>query len=1274
MSDSSSGQIVGGVVGGVVGFIAGGPVGAVQGFSVGYGIGGYIDPPDGPYIKAPTLDDQTFQSSAYGTDIPTIDGTVGLNGNVIYLENGKYKQVTTSEEQGGKGGGGGATVESVQYFATFAVSLCEAVPNAKIRRVWLGGKVIYNVSESGSTPTQVQSAQNAKGFQFYDGTQTEPDDRIESILPAGEAESYEGTAYIIFKDLDLGPYGNSMQGCPVKVELVSNADEIPTLTGEVEQPFVMDVPDTVGFALCQSFTKTDFYCMTTQRDVNNYEKTVKRFVSKSGIWSGKTDFFTGNKARETEPYGINDGGIIYNSINEAVGLPTGPAPDEVVEYQARNTTTASRGNWVGKTASNPEEVETSAGSRIEAPEALSSICVHTSGDFVYLLGSTRIHKYTLDLQFITSILHGLGPTAGANRFASRMWHSEGVLWVGISRVGTAATRAPDRFYRVNDDLTSIEFAFDLPAAWYSVPTMIAPRDFAVIGGILYRGGSDGRDSGNLHCEQWAINTLNSYAKPLNQAAIDIAARCGISSAQFDATSLSADVVRGYIRPVGDGRGALSQLQAAFLFDVVQTGYKLKAVKRGANPVLTIPYGDLGAKKSGSAPVDRLGTSRQMDTVLPSKVEVRYLDALREYDKGSQSADYPTSSFNVKQVDFALSLNNDEAAKLADVLINAAWSERTKFNFSLPQSYLSLIVSDVVNIETPDRTYQVRIESINTNENQTLQVSGALSAPALWESDAKGAEGVVPDDSVKFVSDSQAILIDTAMVFNSTDQPGIAAQMSGGESWDGGSLLRSIDGGQTYTNLSAFTTQGAAAVANNTLSVSDGFVIERDTELNISVSSGEFSSITESQMMNGQHWCAYGADGRWEVIRFTEATLNTDESLTLSGFVRGARGTEWATGLHVDGDLVVLLDGSNTQFITADIERIGVTSNYKAVTFGQSALDVAGEDFTYRGENLKPLSPVLSVGDLAGDDWNLSATTRTRYAGSFWVTGVQPINEPVLSYELDILDGATVVRTLSESSLDFIYTLAQQIDDFGAKQTTISVKYYQISERVGRSFALSAEFDATSILDFSNVSLVAAYTMDSIAGAVVNDESTNGNNGLLSGAVDQVPGHIGQALDFDGTLNWIELDSVYPVIQTNSFSVSVWFNTSVQVLPFSTIFATHTASYSNAVLLLIEDDGTVQLRGGASITSAQAFDDGAWHHAAIVLDGVGKRLYVDGLLIGSDQTQDPDTINVELVSIGQDWDASGGGTNSDFFDGLIDQFRLFNRALTQEEVSTLANET
>jgi hypothetical protein len=64
----------------------------------------------------------------------------------------------------------------------------------------------------------------------------------------------------------------------------------------------------------------------------------------------------------------------------------------------------------------------------------------------------------------------------------------------------------------------------------------------------------------------------------------------------------------------------------------------------------------------------------------------------------------------------------------------------------------------------------------------------------------------------------------------------------------------------------------------------------------------------------------------------------------------------------------------------------------------------------------------------------------------------PLDEPSEAYELDVLDGATVVRTIAGlSSPTAPYSAAEQTADFGAPQSSVAVNVYQISSRVGRGF-------------------------------------------------------------------------------------------------------------------------------------------------------------------------------------------------------------------------------
>ena len=61
----------------------------------------------------------------------------------------------------------------------------------------------------------------------------------------------------------------------------------------------------------------------------------------------------------------------------------------------------------------------------------------------------------------------------------------------------------------------------------------------------------------------------------------------------------------------------------------------------------------------------------------------------------------------------------------------------------------------------------------------------------------------------------------------------------------------------------------------------------------------------------------------------------------------------------------------------------------------------------------------------------------------------PLGEESESYEIDVVDGSTVKRTLSASSPSVTYASAAQIADFGSAQPSVSVKVYQTNGVFGR---------------------------------------------------------------------------------------------------------------------------------------------------------------------------------------------------------------------------------
>lgn len=158
---SSVGQAVGGIVGGVIGFFVGGPSGALYGAQLGMMAGGLLDPPK---VEGPRLEDLNQQTSTYGVFIPRAYGTVALHGNVFWVQGDKL--IERGVESSGKGG---PEVTNYEYYASFAISLCEG-PIDGIRRIWVGGQLWYDAGVD-DVSNIIASNESSANFTLYTGTE-----------------------------------------------------------------------------------------------------------------------------------------------------------------------------------------------------------------------------------------------------------------------------------------------------------------------------------------------------------------------------------------------------------------------------------------------------------------------------------------------------------------------------------------------------------------------------------------------------------------------------------------------------------------------------------------------------------------------------------------------------------------------------------------------------------------------------------------------------------------------------------------------------------------------------------------------------------------------------------------------------------------------------------------------------------------------------------------------------------------------------------------------
>jgi hypothetical protein len=199
----------------------------------------------------------------------------------------------------------------------------------------------------------------------------------------------------------------------------------------------------------------------------------------------------------------------------------------------------------------------------------------------------------------------------------------------------------------------------------------------------------------------------------------------------------------------------------------------------------------------------------------------------------------------------------------------------------------------------------------------------------------------------------------------------------------------------------------------------------------------------------------------EVIRFRTATLGAARTYTLTGLLRGMRGTEALMGTHAVGDTFVLITEAGLRRAPGEVSEIGQTRHLKAVTDGRPAASATSETFVNNANGLRTFSPTNLRAERDGSA-NITFTVdrRDRLFPRYGGPGGSyiPMSEDTESYEMDVYATsgyATVLRTLTSTDGSFSYSAANQTTDFGSTQSTVYTRTYQLSAQVGRGSYLQA---------------------------------------------------------------------------------------------------------------------------------------------------------------------------------------------------------------------------
>ena len=212
-------------------------------------------------------------------------------------------------------------------------------------------------------------------------------------------------------------------------------------------------------------------------------------------------------------------------------------------------------------------------------------------------------------------------------------------------------------------------------------------------------------------------------------------------------------------------------------------------------------------------------------------------------------------------------------------------------------------------------------------------------------------------------------------------------------------------------------------------------------------------------------------------------------------------------------------------------------------------------------------------------------------------------------------------------------------------------------------------------------LVGEWTFDgqdidtSLVTAEIRDRSGSGNNGdWLNHATTTAVGKIGQAINFDGSDDYINAGNNSSLQLTTVFTLSAWIKTNNTIVDeYRTIIDKGTASTNRTYWLELDvTTGLLTLRFsvagvGKVFTSTVALNDTKWHHVVATYDGSFVRIYSDGESVMTPAAQSGSTDNPAVdMLIGR---SSVAGLPR-YFNGSIDDVRIYNRVLSADEAKRL----
>jgi hypothetical protein len=292
--------------------------------------------------------------------------------------------------------------------------------------------------------------------------------------------------------------------------------------------------------------------------------------------------------------------------------------------------------------------------------------------------------------------------------------------------------------------------------------------------------------------------------------------------------------------------------------------------------------------------------------------------------------------------------------------------------------------------------------------------------------------------------------------------------------------------------------------------------------------------------------------------------------------------------------------------------------------------------------------------------NVKAAPTNRTAVITWTT-----NEPATSR----LDYGTAADALPLNVSDGALVTSHSM--FLSGLSPGKTYYFRVTSADAAANQRTTPATGSAPSTFVTSALVASYGFNEGGGSVLSDLSGLGNEGAIDGATWTTAGRFGGALSFDGVNDWVTINHSATLDLSTGMTIEAWVKPASSSGWRAILYKERPGTNAGLSYGLYSSDSSappavytaVPSNVWTHVTGTSMLPLNSWSHVAGTYDGATVRLYVNGVLVRSNSAPGPLLPSTGPLRIGGKSISAPG----QFFQGLIDEIRIYNRPLSATEI-------